>query len=119
MTYSLTGICHLGTLSQVDSQTFAAVGQPNRLQIVELLRKGPLSVGEIVEKLALRQPQVSKHLKVLDEAGIVSWTPLARRRVYRLEAKPFEQINGWAESFEMLWEARLDSLGTYLGEGES
>ena len=96
------------------AETFAALGQPSRLRIVELLREGPLSVGDIVEALAIRQPQVSKHLRVLSESGIVTGEPLARRRVYHLQAAPFDELADWVGSFERLWEARLDALDRYL-----
>lgn len=103
-----------GTVSVMDALTFRALGEPSRLRIVELLRTGPSSVGEIAETLAIRQPQVSKHLRVLAESGIVAVEPVARQRVYHLETEPFEHIAAWVDSFEKLWEARLDSLGTYL-----
>lgn len=95
--------------------TFSALGEPSRLRMVELLRGGPSSVGEIADALDIRQPQVSKHLRVLSEAGIVRGEPQARRRIYHLHAEPFEQISHWVDSFERLWEVRLDSLGSYLG----
>lgn len=98
----------------MDALTFRALGEPSRLRIVELLRAGPSSVGEIAESLAIRQPQVSKHLRVLAESGIVTVEPLARHRIYHLEAEPFEELAGWVDSFERLWETRLDSLGRYL-----
>ncbi|MGV0834666.1 ArsR/SmtB family transcription factor [Mycolicibacterium thermoresistibile] len=93
---------------------FGALGEPSRLRIVELLRTGPHSVGEIADALDIRQPQVSKHLRVLDDSGIVTGEARARRRIYRLEPAPFEQIGRWVESFERLWESRLDALGDYL-----
>lgn len=98
----------------MDATTFAALGQPHRLQIVELLRGRASSVSDIAEALTIRQPQVSKHLRVLFEAGIVAAEPVGRRRIYHLRAEPFEQIGSWVDSFERLWEMRLDSLGTYL-----
>lgn len=98
----------------MQAATFSALGEPSRLRIVELLRDGPLSVGETVDALGMRQPQVSKHLRVLTEAGIVSGDRLARKRIYHLEAAPFETIGHWVDSFERLWEVRLDSLGRYL-----
>lgn len=94
--------------------TLAALGEPSRFQVVELLREGPLSVGEISDVLAIRQPQVSKHLRVLSGSGIVAVEPLARRRIYHLVAEPFEQISQWVDSFERVWEMRLDSLDRYL-----
>lgn len=98
----------------MQAATLSALGEPSRLRIVDLLRDGPFAVGEIVDALDIRQPQVSKHLKVLSDAGIVSCEAQARRRIYHLRVEPFEQIGHWAESFERTWEARLDSLGTYL-----
>jgi DNA-binding transcriptional ArsR family regulator len=98
----------------MDANTFAALGEPSRLQIVELLRDRPFSVGDLAEALGIRQPQASKHLRVLREAGIVAVEPLARQRIHHLRAEPFEQIGSWVDSFEQLWEVRLDSLGTLL-----
>lgn len=98
----------------MDAATFAALGEPSRLRIVDLLRLRPFSVGEIAERLGIRQPQVSKHLRVLSDAGLVEVEAVARRRIYHLEAARFEEIGDWVESFEALWEARLDSLETLL-----
>lgn len=102
----------------MEAITFAALGEPTRLQIVELLRERTLAVGDIAEMLAIRQPQASKHLRVLRDAGIVGVEPVARRRIHHLRAEPFEQIDAWVNSFERIWEVRLDSLGTFL-EGTS
>lgn len=98
----------------MSAATFAALAEPHRLQIVELLRNGPRSVGEIVDALGLRQPQVSKHLGVLSGAGLVAAEPLARKRIYHLERAKFAEIADWVDSFEAVWDARLDSLGVYL-----
>lgn len=98
----------------MQATTFVALGEPSRLRIVELLRAGPSSVGEIAEALGIRQPQVSKHLKVLGEAGLVAGEARARRRIYHLRAQRFEEIADWVGSFEKTWEVRLDSLGEYL-----
>jgi DNA-binding transcriptional ArsR family regulator len=98
----------------MDATTFAALGEPSRLQIVEVLRLRPFSVGDISARLGIRQPQVSKHLRVLREAGVVDVEPVARRRIYHLREEPFEEIGEWADSFEGLWEARLDALETFL-----
>ena len=94
--------------------TFAALGDPSRLEIVELLRRRPFSVGSIADTLGIRQPQVSKHLKVLREAGVVDVEPVARRRIYHLAPAAFEELGDWVESFEALWEERLDSLEDVL-----
>lgn len=99
----------------MQAATFSALGEPSRLRIVESLRHGPSSVGDLAEVLDIRQPQVSKHLRALSEAGIVVVEPLARRRIYRLEEAPFDQIGHWVDSFEQLWATRLNSLDRYLG----
>lgn len=101
-------------MRRMDANTFAALSEPNRVQIVELLRERPFSVGDVAEALTLRQPQVSKHLGVLRRAGFVTVEPMARRRIYHLQAEPFAQIGSWVDSFERLWDVRLDALGTFL-----
>ncbi len=90
--------------------------EPNRVLIVELLRDGPLTVGEITERLGLQQPQVSKHLKVLSEADIVEVQPQANRRIYRLRREPFQELEAWLHTFRRLWEERFDHLDDYLLE---
>ena len=94
--------------------TLNALAEPNRLHIVELLRTGPRSVNEIVETLELRQPLVSKHLRVLTEAGLVRARPNAQRRIYQLEPKPFQELDSWLETYRRLWNTRLDNLDDYL-----
>lgn len=106
-------------VDRMQAAVFSALGEPNRLQIVELLSASSLPVGEIADALAIRQPQTSKHLKVLAESGIVRVEPRARQRVYHLRAEPFDRIARWADSFEHLWEVRLDSLGDYLRTNET
>jgi DNA-binding transcriptional ArsR family regulator len=93
-----------------------ALAEPNRLQIVELLRDGSLTVGEITDKLGMNQPQVSKHLRVLSEAGLVEVQPIANRRYYKLKAEPLKEMNEWVQSFQKLWEDRFDRLDDYLQE---
>ena len=95
---------------------WAALMEPNRLHIVELLRDGPLTVGEIAERLGLQQPQVSKHLKVLSETDIVEVQPQANRRIYKLRREPFQELESWLQSFRRLWEERFDRLDDYLLE---
>ncbi|MFP5331653.1 MAG: ArsR/SmtB family transcription factor, partial [Acidimicrobiia bacterium] len=112
--YSLTGIYWLRTVLSVRAETFRALGEPSRLQIVEMLRSGPSSVGTIADTLSIRQPQVSKHLRVLTETGVVDVEPVSRQRIYRLREEPFEEITNWIDSFDRLWATRLDSLDTYL-----
>jgi DNA-binding transcriptional ArsR family regulator len=93
---------------------FSALAEPNRLHIVELLRDGPLTVGEIVGRLALSQPQVSKHLRVLSEAGLVEVQPIANRRVYKLRPQSLQAIETWLGSFRRLWETRFDRMEAYI-----
>ena len=94
----------------------SALAEPNRFRIVELLRDGPRPVGEIARRLRLRQPQASKHLRVLSKAGLVKARPVAQQRVYHLQARPFKELVSWLETFRRLWEARLDTLDEYLQE---
>lgn len=94
--------------------TLGALAEPNRLRIVELLRQGPCSVNELVEKLDLSQPLVSKHLRVLRGAGLVRVRAEAQQRLYELEQEPFMQLESWVTSFHRLWERRLDSLDDYV-----
>ena len=95
---------------------WTALMEPNRVQIVELLRDGPLTVGEITQRLGLQQPQVSKHLKVLSEADIVEVHPQANRRIYQLRREPFQELESWLQSFRRLWDERFDRLDSYLLE---
>jgi DNA-binding transcriptional ArsR family regulator len=94
--------------------TLNALAEPNRLRIVEMLKRGPSSVNEISGRLKLSQPLVSKHLRVLREAGIVQVRAEAQQRLYELRAEPFEQLESWVSSFRRLWEERLDSLDDYV-----
>jgi len=100
-------------------ETFAALAEPNRLRIVELLRGGGRSVNEIGERLQLRQPQVSKHLRVLKQAGFVDVEPRAQQRVYELRAKPLRQMHTWLERYRKLWDARFEALDELLLELEA
>jgi len=94
--------------------TLGALAEPNRMHIVELLRDGPRPVGEIAEQLGIRQPQVSKHLRVLSNAGVVEAHPVAQQRIYQLRAQPFHELDAWLESYRHIWDARFDRLEAYL-----
>ncbi|WP_040711618.1 ArsR/SmtB family transcription factor [Paenibacillus curdlanolyticus] len=96
--------------------TLGALAEPNRMAIVELLRDGPLTVGEIADRLQLRQPQASKHLKVLSESGILEVKADANRRIYKLRLEPFQALDSWLSSFRKLMEERFDNLEEYLRE---
>ena len=98
----------------MNALTFAALAEPNRLSIIELLREGPSTVSEIAERLLLRQPQASKHLQVLREAGLVSVQPVAQQRIYALQPEPFNELGWWLETYKPTWEARLDKMEDYL-----
>ncbi|WP_409174229.1 ArsR/SmtB family transcription factor [Brevibacillus fortis] len=100
----------------MDMATLSALAEPNRLKIVELLRDGPLTVGEIAEQLGLRQPQASKHLKVLSDNGIVDVQAEANRRIYKLRPEPFRALDSWVKSFQRVMEERFDNLEDYLRE---
>jgi DNA-binding transcriptional ArsR family regulator len=91
-------------------ETLAALAEPNRLRIVELLRSGPRPVNDIGERLQLNQPQVSKHLRALKEAGLVDVQPRAQQRLYELRAQPFRQLHDWLERYRQLWDARFEEL---------
>jgi DNA-binding transcriptional ArsR family regulator len=97
-------------------ETLRALGEPNRFQIVELLREGPRPVGEMVERLGLRQPQVSKHLRVLSQAGLVQARVDAQRRIYALRPAPLQELNVWLERYKRLWERNFGRLDTLLEE---
>ncbi|HVR88444.1 MAG TPA: metalloregulator ArsR/SmtB family transcription factor [Candidatus Limnocylindria bacterium] len=90
--------------------TLSALAEPNRLQIVELLRHRPLPVGQIAVRLKLNQPQVSKHLRVLSDAGLVEARPVAQQRIYALRPEPLKELDAWLERYRRLWDDQLDRL---------
>jgi len=112
--YALTGIFFLRYTKCMRPIFLSVLAEPNRMRIVELLREGPRPVGEIAGRLRLRQPQASKHLRILSKAGFVKARPVAQQRVYQLQPKPFEELDTWLETFRRIWETRLDTLDEYL-----
>src|ERR1700730_5500130 len=96
--------------------TFRALAEPNRFQIVELLRDGPRPVGDMVDRLGLRQPQVSKHLRVLSVAGLVDVRVDAQRRIYALRPAPLQELEAWLERFRRLWEDNFQRLDAVLDD---
>jgi len=94
--------------------TLSALAEPSRLKIVELLKGGPLTVGEIADRLEIRQPQASKHLRVLSEAGFVEVEIAANRRIYKLKPDPFRTMDVWLDSYLQIWEDRFNRLDAYL-----
>ncbi|MPZ21182.1 MAG: metalloregulator ArsR/SmtB family transcription factor [Luteitalea sp.] len=97
-------------------ETLAALAEPNRFRIVELLRSGPRPVNDIGERLHLNQPQVSKHLRVLKDAGLVAVQPRAQQRLYGLRAEPLRQLHEWLERYRQVWDARFDELDELIEE---
>ena len=95
-------------------QLFSALAEPNRLKMIELLRKRNYTVGELADLLKIRQPQASKHLKVLREAGLVKIKPVANQRIYILREEPFVEMDQWVDSFRNVWEEQFDRLDGYL-----
>lgn len=92
----------------------SAIAEPNRFNILQLLKEGPSSVRNIVDKLGISQPHVSRHLRILAELGIVRVQKKAQLRIYSLEAQPFQEINVWLQSFSQVWDDRMDNLDEYL-----
>lgn len=92
----------------------AALADPSRLRIVELLRTGERPVGELVDALAIHQSGVSRHLRILSQAGVVRVRPDGARRLYALRPEPFRALDGWLAGYRALWEARLDRFEAAL-----
>jgi len=95
-------------------ETLAALAEPTRFRIVELLRSGPRPVNAIGERLQLTQPQVSKHLRVLKESGLVDVQPRAQQRVYELRAQPLKELHEWLERYRQIWDARFEELDALI-----
>jgi DNA-binding transcriptional ArsR family regulator len=95
---------------------FDVLAEPHRRQILELLRAGERPAGELVERLGIAQPTVSKHLKLLREYGLVSVRQDAQRRVYRLSAEPLRELETWLAPYRVLWADRLSALSRHLDE---
>jgi DNA-binding transcriptional ArsR family regulator len=95
---------------------YAALAEPSRRRILDLLCDGERSVNELVARLELSQPGVSKHLKVLREAGLVDVRPDGKRRWYGLRAEPLAEVDEWLEPYRAHWSARLDALERHLEE---
>jgi DNA-binding transcriptional ArsR family regulator len=93
---------------------FAVMAEPNRRAILSLLSSSERSVGELERRLRMPQPTVSKHLRVLREAGFVEATVDAQRRVYRLKLEPLQELDAWLAPFRQLWSTHLDALERHL-----
>ncbi len=93
---------------------FEIIAEPNRRAILSLLVSSQQSVGEIERQLRMTQPAVSKHLRVLRDAGFVESTVDAQRRLYRLKPEPFQELDAWLAQFRRFWSAHVDALERYL-----
>jgi DNA-binding transcriptional ArsR family regulator len=93
---------------------FEIIAEPNRRAILGLLASSEKSVGEIERRLHMSQPTVSKHLRVLREAGLVESTVDAQRRLYRLKPEPFKEVDSWLVPFRRLWTHHVDALERHL-----
>ncbi len=96
--------------------TFEVLADPTRRRILDLLRDRPRLVGELVDLLEMSQPGISKHLRVLREAGLVRVRQDAQRRWYELRLEPLIEVDRWLESYRHLWNARMDRLEDLLQE---
>jgi len=111
--YSLTRICRLKYITSVES-AFEIIAEPNRRAILSLLVSSQQSVGDIERQLRMSQPTVSKHLRVLRQAGFVESTVDAQRRLYRLKPEPFQEMDAWLSQFRRFWSTHVGALERYL-----
>jgi DNA-binding transcriptional ArsR family regulator len=111
--YALTRICVVEYIKRVES-VFEIIAEPNRRAILSLLVSSQQSVGEIERQLRMPQPTVSKHLRVLREAGFVESTVDAQRRLYRLRPEPLQEVDAWLAQFRRFWSAHVDALERHL-----
>ena len=102
--------------SSTTADVFNAIGEAHRREILDTLIAGEKAVGTIVDDLSLSQPQVSKHLRVLSEVGLVRCRAEGRRRLYRLEPECLRPMHEWLAKYEQAWNDRLDRLDDYLKE---
>jgi DNA-binding transcriptional ArsR family regulator len=93
---------------------FHALSDPARLRIVETMKSGECAVGDIVDRMEIHQSGVSRHLRILSEAGIVQMRPDGQKRLYSLRKEAFDQLEAWVAEYRRHWEARLDRFGTAL-----
>jgi DNA-binding transcriptional ArsR family regulator len=94
--------------------TFEILAEPNRRQILDLLRVADRPVGDLVEAMTVSQPAVSKHLRVLRQAGLVEVRTDGQRRIYRLRPEPLRAVDEWLRPYRAMWASRLDALEDHL-----
>jgi DNA-binding transcriptional ArsR family regulator len=114
----LTRIYLVEYIQFVQSSSFAVVAEPNRRAILSLLLSSERSVGDIERELRLSQPSVSKHLRVLRDAGFVESRIEAQRRLYRLRPEPLMELDAWLAPFRRFWSTHLDALERHLDRME-
>jgi DNA-binding transcriptional ArsR family regulator len=100
--------------SMTATAVLEAIAEPTRIRILDAVRDGERSVGELVEQVGMHQPGVSRHLKVLRDAGLVEVRRDAQRRLYRLRPEPLMELDAWLEPYRAEWAAKLDSLERHL-----
>ena len=115
--YALTRIYCVKYIERVES-AFEIIAEPNRRAILSLLVSSQQSVGEIERQLRMPQTTVSKHLRVLREAGFVESTVDAQRRLYRLRPEPFQELDAWLDQFRRFWSRHVDALERHLDRME-
>jgi len=115
--YALTRICAVEYIKTMES-VFEIIAEPNRRAILSLLVSSQQSVGEIERQLRMSQPTVSKHLRVLREAGFVESMVDRQRRLYRLKPRPFQEVDAWLEQFRRFWSDHVDALERHLDRME-
>src|SRR6516164_7632078 len=113
--YALTRICLMRHPLSVTS-VFEVLAEPRRREILDLVRDGECSVNELVARLAMNQPAVSKHLRVLREAGLVRVRVDEQRRLYRLTPDPLRELDRWLAPYRAAWDSSLDKLERHLGQ---
>jgi DNA-binding transcriptional ArsR family regulator len=107
---------HIAVWQYEPMSTYAALAEPHRRQLLDLLRDGEQQAGELVKRLELSQPGVSKHLKVLREAGLVVVRTDGKQRLYALRPEPLAEVDQWLEPYRAFWSRRLDALERHLEE---
>ncbi|MFO0664017.1 MAG: metalloregulator ArsR/SmtB family transcription factor [Polyangiaceae bacterium] len=98
----------------VHASVFLTLADPTRLSILESLRGGERAVGDIVDQMSIHQSGVSRHLRILTEAGFVTMRPEGARRIYSLRPEQFEKLDAWVGAYRKVWEARLDRFAAAL-----
>ena len=102
----------------VETDPFTVIAEPTRRRILDELREQQCSVNELVRRLEVAQPVVSKHLRVLRDAGFVSCTTAAQMRIYRIEPQPLRNVKAWLAEYRRLWMNHLNALEQHLDEQE-